>query len=78
MKRQRGCGYSVVGRWIRFGEDFLWYFEIVFFKGILVIGSYSDKVTDMSANELYAFLKHLPEKVNIDQLANSVGFLSFH
>lgn len=50
-------GYSVVGRWIRFGEDFLWYFEIVFFKGILVIGSYSDKVTDMSANELYAFLE---------------------
>ena len=38
------------------------------------MSSYADKVTDMSANELYAFLKHLPEKVNIDQLANSVRF----
>ncbi len=27
----------------------------------------------MSPEKIYAFLKHLPEKVNIDKIAQSVG-----
>lgn len=42
-----------------------------------ILKHYSDKVTDMSATKLYSFLSHLPEKVDIDELAASVSFFSF-
>ena len=38
-----------------------------------------EEITDMSPEKIYAFLKHLPEKVSIDKIAQSVGFeSSFH
>lgn len=40
--------------------------------GLGILKMYSDKVTDLSANKIYPFLSHLPEKVNIDDLAASV------
>ena len=42
-----------------------------------ILKHYSEKVTDMSATKLYSFLSHLPEKVDIDELAASVRFCSF-
>ena len=39
--------------------------------GILKL--FEGNVTELKAKEVYAFLQHLPEDMDIDELANSVG-----
>ena len=38
-----------------------------------ILKMFADQIGDMSAKEVYAFLKHLPDRVDIDELAKSVG-----
>lgn len=42
--------------------------------GLGILKYYSDKIVDLSASKVYPFLSHLPEKVNIDELAASVRY----
>ena len=42
--------------------------------GLGILKYYSDKIVDLSASKVYPFLTHLPEKVNIDELAASVRY----
>ena len=37
-----------------------------------ILKYYQEEITDMSPEKIYAFLKHLPEKVNIDKIAQSI------
>ena len=37
-----------------------------------MMNSYAEKITDMKADAIYKFLKNLPEKTNMDKLAESV------
>ena len=46
--------------------------------GLGILKMYSDIITDLPVAKIYPFLSHLPEKVNIDDLAASVCFHSFH
>ena len=42
----------------------------------MMMNSYAEKITDMKADAIYKFLKNLPEKTNMDKLAESVHYLT--